>query len=58
MWDILGFWPVRLHPLAGRSYREQVAREFADLVDQNAANVVVLVGHSQGSVLVAGWQPR
>lgn len=52
--DVVGFWPVRMHPLAGSSYRERVVagiREELDLTDPDAT--VVLVGHSQGSVLSA-----
>lgn len=55
--DVLGFWPVRSHPLAGLSYRQPVVEDLRIRIrEQQAAvpdEVVVLVGHSQGSVLAA-----
>jgi pimeloyl-ACP methyl ester carboxylesterase len=55
--DVLGFWPVRSHPLAGLSYRQPVVEDLrARIREQQATvpdDVVVLVGHSQGSVLAA-----
>lgn len=51
--DVVGFWPVTWHPLAGRSYRHAVIRGISAEVDRSLANSerLVLVGHSQGSVL-------
>lgn len=51
--DIVGFWPVTWHPLAGRSYRQAVVRGIGADVDRYLADAerLVLVGHSQGSVL-------
>lgn len=55
--DVLGFWPVRSHPLAGLSYRQPVVEDLRTRIreqqDQVPDDVVVLVGHSQGSVLAA-----
>ncbi|SDH46219.1 hypothetical protein SAMN05192558_102209 [Actinokineospora alba] len=54
--DIVGFWTVEHHPLAGVSYRG------AALVAIDAAvgskKHIVLVGHSQGSVVCAWWLAR
>ena len=55
--DILGFWPVCTHPLAGRSYRDDVIAGIHDAVRTAGPAKVVLVGHSQGSVLCA-WLVR
>ena len=53
--DLVGFWPVRHHPLAGSSYRDSVVRDLHVALDkaQKLGGPVVLVGHSQGSVLAA-----
>ena len=55
--DVLGFWPVRSHPLAGLSYRQSVVEDLRTRIreqqDQVPDDVIVLVGHSQGSVLAA-----
>ena len=50
--DVLGFWPVRSHPLGGASYRDSVVSAVCRQVGQTKGPVA-LVGHSQGSVLVA-----
>lgn len=50
--DVLGFWPIRWHPLAGASYRDEVVDVIRKRV-QTSAGKVALVGHSQGSVLAA-----
>lgn len=51
--DIVGFWPVTSHPFGGASYREHVVEGMhAELVG-HGEGPVVLVGHSQGSVLSA-----
>lgn len=51
--DIIGFWPVRWHPLAGRSYRPPVVDGINDELDSQEARSTALVGHSQGSVISA-----
>ncbi|UQX86882.1 hypothetical protein M6D93_11245 [Jatrophihabitans telluris] len=51
--DLLGFWPVASHPLAGASYRRPVVSGILNSVETSAAGSCVLVGHSQGSVLCA-----
>lgn len=53
--DLVGFWPVRYHPLAGASYRDLVVGDLVVALDEadKLPGPVVLVGHSQGSVLAA-----
>ncbi|MGW3959993.1 hypothetical protein ACWED2_09215 [Amycolatopsis sp. NPDC005003] len=58
--DILGFWPVTTHPLAGQSYREDIVTGIRQVVARHTSQAaagerenVVLAGHSQGSVLCA-----
>jgi hypothetical protein len=51
--DVAGFWPVLYHPLAGSSYRGHVLRGIVHEVGRADAQRVVIVGHSQGSVLAA-----
>lgn len=51
--DIVGFWPVEHHPLGGVSYRKSTLAGVTYAV--GAAEKVVLVGHSQGSVVCAWW---
>lgn len=53
--DIAGFWPVLDHPLAGASYRGPVISGIQEEIDAHAGagRHVVLVGHSQGSVVCA-----
>lgn len=51
--DIIGFWPVRWHPLAGRSYRPPVVKGINEELDSQKALQTALVGHSQGSVISA-----
>lgn len=50
--DVIGFWPMAWHPLGGVSYREEVVKGIQDRV-MTGNSRVVLVGHSQGSVLCA-----
>lgn len=52
--DVLGFWPVEAHPLGGRDYRLDVVSGLHSFLDAHAEDKVVLVGHSQGSV-IAAW---
>ncbi|MDQ0894964.1 hypothetical protein [Agromyces ramosus] len=52
--DIIGFWPVRWHPLSGRSYRAPVLNGIRDELSQLEGRRVLLAGHSQGSV-IAAW---
>lgn len=51
--DVAGFWPVHDHPLAGSSYRDAAVAGVADLMKRHAGRQVVVVAHSQGSVLCA-----
>ena len=51
--DLAGFWRVREHPLAGTSYRPGVLQGLVKLISDHADRPVVLVGHSQGSVICA-----
>ncbi|WP_329234770.1 hypothetical protein [Streptomyces canus] len=51
--DVAGFWPIHYHPLAGRSYREEVLEGLRQKLENQSSNTVVVVGHSQGSVLSA-----
>lgn len=51
--DIIGFWPVRWHPLSGRSYRAPVLNGIDSELRELAGRRVLLAGHSQGSVLAA-----
>ena len=51
--DIIGFWPVTWHPLAGRSYRPAVVEGLSEEISAAAeqGRRLVLIGHSQGSVI-------
>ncbi|MEU1972928.1 hypothetical protein ABZ477_14835 [Microbacterium sp. NPDC019599] len=51
--DVIGFWPIAWHPLAGRSYRNPVLASVGEDLHSSQRPVVV-VGHSQGSIL-ATW---
>ncbi|GAA1866482.1 hypothetical protein GCM10009772_47370 [Pseudonocardia alni subsp. carboxydivorans] len=51
--DVAGFWPIADHPLGGRSYRPAVIKGLQAALDRHPGERVVLVGHSQGSVLCA-----
>ena len=53
--DLVGFWPIRFHPLSGTSYRHAVVSGLNKVLDDlgSEGRRVVLVGHSQGSVLAA-----
>ncbi|MFD6891145.1 hypothetical protein [Streptomyces sp. NPDC059957] len=51
--DVAGFWPVRYHPLAGSSYRDEVVGGLRDALGCHREDAVVLFAHSQGSVLGA-----
>lgn len=55
--DIVGFWPIRNHPLAGVSYRRRVVAGIRIEMSRHPQKTVVLVGHSQGSVICA-WLVR
>jgi hypothetical protein len=52
--DVVSFWPIHWHPLAGWSYRRAVMQGLNEAVTQASAETVVIVGHSQGSV-VGAW---
>ncbi|MFI6151037.1 hypothetical protein [Streptomyces sp. NPDC051109] len=49
--DVAGFWPVRYHPLAGSSYRDDVVDGLQCELERHREGRVVLFAHSQGSVL-------
>lgn len=51
--DIAGFWPITVSPFGGRPYRDEVIEDLRALVEACGREQVVLVGHSQGSVLAA-----
>ena len=57
-WDIATFWPRSFHPLAPPSYAERAVPELQARLcrlwagDEGEPGSVVLLGHSQGSVLV------
>ena len=53
--DLAGFWEIEHHPLAGLSYRASTLAGITRTVVDAGARPVVLVGHSQGSVLCAWW---
>ncbi|GAP53672.1 hypothetical protein AHiyo6_02370 [Arthrobacter sp. Hiyo6] len=55
--DVIGFWPIRNHPLAGISYRRRVVAGILMEISRYPNKTVVLVGHSQGSVICA-WLVR
>ncbi|GAB2841119.1 hypothetical protein GCM10027024_14960 [Microbacterium insulae] len=52
--DIAGFWDPTFHPLAGDTYRHRVIVGLEEEADSISDRDVVLVGHSQGSV-IAAW---
>ncbi len=54
--DVVAFWPVEWHPLAGLSHRAPLIAALEnemEIARAEAMRKVVLVGHSQGSVVVA-----
>ena len=51
--DVAGFWSVDYHPLAGKSYRPDVLKGICQAIAETEARQIVIVGHSQGSVLSA-----
>lgn len=51
--DIAGFWPIGDHPLAGVSYRDAVVEGIHAETQRADVGHVVLVAHSQGSVICA-----
>ena len=55
--DIVGFWPIRNHPLAGVSYRRRVVAGIRIEMSRHPHRTVILAGHSQGSVICA-WLVR
>lgn len=61
LWDITTFWPRIAHPFAPPCYAERVVPEVRDRVSTLLADptrLVVLSGHSQGSVIVAAVASR
>ena len=53
--DVAGFWPITVSPFGGRSYRNSVVKALDKVVTNRGRSNVVLVGHSQGSVLAAWY---
>ena len=68
LWDLTTFWPRAAHPLAPPCYAERVVPELRTRVgwalhsdqdpDPRSGNVVILSGHSQGSVIVCSVVSR
>jgi pimeloyl-ACP methyl ester carboxylesterase len=52
--DVAGFWPRSIAPWGARSYRQTVCESLARAIAIEGTKDVVLVGHSQGSV-IAAW---
>src|SRR5205814_920458 len=59
-WDIATFWPRSFHPLAPPSYAERAVPELHLRVRHllSGGNAVLLLGHSQGPVLVTAVLAR
>ena len=56
IWDLATFWPRANHPLTPPCYAEQAVPDLLSrtrALTANASDMVVLSGHSQGSVLAA-----
>lgn len=56
IWDVLTFWPRRFHPMAAPPSAERAVPELRRRVEwalRKDGAAVLLVGHSQGSVLTA-----
>lgn len=51
--DLAGFWRITAHPLASTSYRPGVLAGIRTAISGTGSDSVVLVGHSQGSILAA-----
>jgi len=51
--DIAGFWGISVHPLGARTYRPDAVAGVRDAITKSDPGEVVLVGHSQGSVICA-----
>ena len=62
IWDLTTFWPRAAHPLAPPCYAERVVPELETrtrwALRRAPDNVVVLSGHSQGSLIVASMASR
>lgn len=57
LWDVLGFWPRRFHPLGVPPKAERAVPELqSHLLEtlEKAENRVLIVAHSQGSVIAFG----
>lgn len=50
--DVAGYWPVTDHPLAGTPYRFALVDFVAERL-RGVQHAIVVVGHSQGSVIAA-----
>lgn len=51
--DVAGFWPVTASPLGAQTYRPRVVKALREFVIAQGTDNIVVVGHSQGSVLAA-----
>jgi hypothetical protein len=53
IYDIIGYWPRRYHPLAPRSYADEASLDLAANIAQIVGRglPLTIIGHSQGSVL-------
>ncbi|MCW2786901.1 MAG: hypothetical protein JWP74_3418 [Marmoricola sp.] len=62
IWDLTTFWPRAAHPLAPPCYAERVVPELDTrtrwALEADPDNVVILSGHSQGSLIVAAMTSR
>ena len=52
VWDVLTFWPRTFHPMAVRPYAERSVPELQRLLLERSDADLVVLAHSQGSVLV------
>ncbi|CUR60653.1 membrane hypothetical protein [metagenome] len=57
IWDLTTFWPRAVHPLAPPCYAERVVPEITTRIRwalrQSGRSIVVVSGHSQGSLIAA-----
>ncbi|HSV39041.1 MAG TPA: hypothetical protein VLI04_09795 [Nocardioidaceae bacterium] len=62
IWDLTTFWPRAAHPLAPPCYAERVIPELGTrtrwALNRGEGNLVILSGHSQGSLIVASMASR
>ncbi len=62
LWDLTTFWPRAAHPLAPPCYAERVVPELLQrsrwVLNRHERNLLVLSGHSQGSLIVVAVASR